>query len=149
MSAQSIHEIKHKKTEETIHALNKIYVIEWRLSYNLFVCSESLRKLNQKESSDVLEMLSINDREHAKIILNQILHLGGTPVGNPLSPSDEPINGSFENKKLINNLISQKQILISKYKDLLEDKFEFNSKIEKILQDERNSISDLQKIINS
>ena len=136
-----------QSTKNIVHALNQIYVEEWRLSYNLFVCSQSLRKLNQEKTSKTLEMLSINDREHAKIILNHIYHRDGTPVGNPLSPSDEPLNGNFEIRKLIAKLISQKQKLISMYKDLGDD-FDRDI-INEIIVDEKNSISDLQKILES
>lgn len=132
--------------QEAIHALNSIYVAEWRLSYKLFACSESLRQLNDEESAQALEVLSIDDREHAKTILNQVLHLGGTPIGNPMSPSDEPLSVTFDLERTVKEIILEKKQLISKYEDLLENNFEFNSKIDLILYDERDSISVLKKL---
>ena len=141
--------------EELIRLLNRAYASEW-LAYHQYWLGAKLIKGPMKDAvAAELNLHATEELNHAVLVADRIIQLGGTPVTHPkewtaLSPCgydapDDPYVGS-----LLDQNIAGEQCAISVYKELVDltrekDPVTFNVALT-ILQQEVEHEEDLQSL---
>ena len=72
-------EIIEISVNEVIKDLNSAYADEWLAHYQYFLYAQVLQGIEAERLKEKLEEQSQDEMNHAKILINRILELGGKP----------------------------------------------------------------------
>jgi len=149
-------EIIKGDVKELISLLNKALADEWLAVYQYWAGSYVVKGPMRPEIEEELKEHAKEEMEHANMLANRIIELGGEPILHPkelLKMSgcgyDAPTNPST--KKILKQNIQGEQCAIGVYNAILEkikgmnDAITYNM-IRKILQDEVKHEQDLQDL---
>ena len=75
-------EIIEISVNEVIKDLNSAYADEWLAHYQYFLYAQVLQGIEAERLKEKLEEQSQDEMNHAKILINRILELGGKPGAN-------------------------------------------------------------------
>lgn len=151
--ASEIIEIDVKKL---IELLNKSYADEWLAHYQYWIGAKIVKGPMRGVAVRELEEHAREEYEHANMLADRIIQLGGTPLVNPKGWYEET-NCGYEDpldpdvKKIVQQNLDGERCAIDVYKDLLdtiEGKDEVTHRIiVDILEDELEHEEDLQSIL--
>ncbi len=143
--------------EELLKMLNKALADEWLAYYQYWVGAFVVKGPMRKNVEEELKEHANEELEHANLLGERILQLGGTPILNPAKWT-ENTNCGYEEpsdphvKKILEQNIKGEQCAINTYHKILEkvklgnDPITFNM-IRKIMEDEVEHEEDLEAIL--
>ena len=107
---------------EVIKDLNSAYADEWLAHYQYFLYAQVMQGMDAEQLKEKLEIQSNDEMNHAKILLNRILELGGKPTTDINSastcgfspPPDDPHNLN----SIIELVLKGERCAIEKYNNL-------------------------------
>jgi bacterioferritin len=107
---------------EVIKDLNSAYADEWLAHYQYFLYAQVMQGMDAEQLKEKLEIQSTDEMNHAKILLNRILELGGKPTTDINSastcgfspPPDDPHNLN----SIIELVLKGERCAIEKYNNL-------------------------------
>lgn len=147
-NSSDILKVDKQKKLDILEHLNRIYIEEWKMSYKFFLASEMFPVKDDLRVK--FESLSIMERNHAKTLLQRIIKLGGTPVDNPMEPSDHPLGTNITRPHTaIRFWMREKNHLYKNYNKLLEKLQTLpvsKSIIQEILIEEKQIEDELEKM---
>lgn len=75
-------EIVEIDVNEVIKDLNSAYADEWLSHFQYFLYAQLVEGIDAETLKKELEQQSMDEMNHAKILANRIIQLGGTPLPN-------------------------------------------------------------------
>ena len=154
-----ISKVVSKEDQKIIKLLNKALADEWLAYYQYWAGSKVAKGENSKDIIKELEEHAREEREHADLLVEQILELGGVPILDFEDIEDltscgywaPPIHGDL--KIILNQNIDSEGCAIIVYENLLKVVDIKNEKLKnvltKILEDEKEHKRDLIKLFNN
>lgn len=149
-------EIIDMNVKKLVELLNKAYADEWLAHYQYWIGAKIVKGPMRGVATRELEEHAKEEYEHAEMLAERIIQLGGTPLINPKAwyeetncGYDDPLDSNV--KKLVEQNLEGERCAIDVYKDLLEtidekDRITYNLILE-ILDDELEHEEDLQSIL--
>lgn len=149
-------EIVDMNVKKLIELLNKAYADEWLAHYQYWIGAKIVKGPMRGIATRELEEHAKEEYEHAEMLAERIIQLGGTPLINPKAwyeetncGYDDPLDPNV--KKIVEQNLEGERCAIDVYKDLLEtidekDRITYNLILE-ILDDELEHEEDLQSIL--
>ena len=149
-------EIIDMNVKKLVELLNKAYADEWLAHYQYWIGAKIVKGPMKGVATRELEEHAKEEYEHAEMLAERIIQLGGTPLINPKAwyeetncGYDDPLDSNV--KKLVEQNLEGERCAIDVYKDLLEtidekDRITYNLILE-ILDDELEHEEDLQSIL--
>lgn len=149
-------EIVDMNVKKLIELLNKAYADEWLAHYQYWIGAKIVKGPMRGVATRELEEHAKEEYEHAEMLAERIIQLGGTPLINPKAwyeetncGYDDPLDPNV--KKIVEQNLEGERCAIDVYKDLLEtidekDRITYNLILE-ILDDELEHEEDLQSIL--
>jgi bacterioferritin len=144
------------KEKEIIELLNKAFADEWLAYYQYWIGAKVVAGANKEAVIAELKEHADEELEHADILVDRILQLGGTPILEPkkwydYSNCGYAVPNDYDVKKILAQNISGEQCAIDVYKKILEvtkDSDKITHKIaQKIMDDEIKHEEDLKKLL--
>lgn len=149
-------EIVGTDINELIELLNKALADEWLAYYQYWVGSYVVKGPMRKSVEEELKEHAAEEYEHANMIAERIIQLGGTPILNPsewikLTNCGYEIPSDPHVKLILEQNIKGEQCAIMTYHSILQkitgkDPITFNM-VRKIMEDEVEHEEDLQAIL--
>jgi bacterioferritin len=149
-------EIVDMNVKKLIELLNKAYADEWLAHYQYWIGAKIVKGPMRGIATRELEEHAKEEYEHAEMLAERIIQLGGTPLINPKAwyeetncGYDDPLDPNV--KKIVKQNLEGERCAIDVYRDLLEtidekDRITYNLILE-ILDDELEHEEDLQSIL--
>jgi bacterioferritin len=107
---------------EVIKDLNSAYADEWLAHYQYFLYAQVMQGMDAEQLKEKLEIQSTDEMNHAKILLNRILELGGKPTTDINSAStcgfSPPPDDSHNLNLIIELVLKGERCAIEKYNNL-------------------------------
>ncbi|MFH1780110.1 MAG: ferritin-like domain-containing protein [Candidatus Micrarchaeota archaeon] len=149
-------EIAGKEVNALIELLNKALADEWLAYYQYWVGAKVVKGPMRPEVQAELIEHANEELQHANLLADRIIQLGGTPLLNPKVFSEKGNCGYEEPKdpfvgKILEQNIKGEQCAIQVYSDILQklkgssDVISFNM-IRKIMEDEVKHEQDLEDL---
>ena len=149
-------EIVGKDADSIIKLLNKALVDEWYAYYQYWIGSYVVRGTMRPDVQKEMKEHANEELEHANMLSERIIQLGGIPVLNVFDKSEKGNCAylppkDFDVKKILSQNIKGEQCAILVYKNILDklkgtkDYISFNM-IRKILEDEVEHEQDLEDL---
>ena len=148
-------EIIGMDVEELIRLLNEAYASEWLAYYQYWLGAKVIKGPMKDAVASELNLHATEELNHAVLLANRIIQLGGTPVPDPkgwfdLSPCKYDAPSDPFVAVLLDQNIAGEQCAIGAYKRLMDvtkdkDMITYNMALT-ILQDEVEHEEDLQSL---
>jgi bacterioferritin len=107
---------------EVIKDLNSAYADEWLAHYQYFLYAQVMQGIDAEQLKEKLEIQSTDEMNHAKILLNRILELGGKPTSDLNSAStcgfSPPPDDPHDLNSIIELVLKGERCAIEKYNNL-------------------------------
>jgi bacterioferritin len=107
---------------EVIKDLNSAYADEWLAHYQYFLYAQVMQGMDAEQLKEKLEIQSTDEMNHAKILLNRILELGGKPTSDLNSAStcgfSPPPDDPHDLNSIIELVLKGERCAIEKYNNL-------------------------------
>ena len=107
---------------EVIKDLNSAYADEWLAHYQYFLYAQVMQGMDAEQLKEKLEIQSTDEMNHAKILLNRILELGGKPTTDINSAStcgfSPPPDDPHDLNSIIELVLKGERCAIEKYNNL-------------------------------
>jgi bacterioferritin len=107
---------------EVIKDLNSAYADEWFAHYQYFLYAQVMQGIDAEQLKEKLEIQSTDEMNHAKILLNRILELGGKPTSDLNSAStcgfSPPPDDPHDLNSIIELVLKGERCAIEKYNNL-------------------------------
>lgn len=107
---------------EVIKDLNSAYADEWLAHYQYFLYAQVMQGMDAEQLKEKLEIQSTDEMNHAKILLNRILELGGKPTTDLNSAStcgfSPPPDDPHDLNSIIELVLKGERCAIEKYNNL-------------------------------
>jgi bacterioferritin len=107
---------------EVIKDLNSAYADEWLAHYQYFLYAQVMQGMDAEQLKEKLEIQSTDEMNHAKILLNRILELGGKPTTDLNSAStcgfSPPPDDPHDLSSIIELVLKGERCAIEKYNNL-------------------------------
>lgn len=107
---------------EVIKDLNSAYADEWLAHYQYFLYAQVMQGMDAEQLKEKLEIQSTDEMNHAKILLNRILELGGKPTTDLNSAStcgfSPPPDDPHDLNSIIELVLKGERCAVEKYNNL-------------------------------
>lgn len=155
MGKRGISILKGIEAKEVIRLLNKAYSDEWLAYYQYFIEAKVIKGAMKDAAIAELNQHATDELNHANLVADRILQLGGTPILHPKDWLTQTNCGydapeDFDVLKILEQAIKGEQCAISTYSeiaDLTRDKdIVTYDMVSQILADEVEHEEDLQSL---
>lgn len=150
--------IKGIEVEEVIKLLNKAYADEWLAYYQYFIEAKAINGIMSESVVTELTQHATDELNHANLVADRIVQLGGTPLLHPKEWFDACNCTYYAPEKsdvisILEDSIKGEQCAIETYSDLVEitqgkDIVTYNM-VSQILADEVEHEEDLQSLYDN
>ena len=115
-------EIVEIDVNEVIKDLNSAYADEWLSHFQYFLYAQIIEGIDAETLKKELEQQSMDEMNHAKILANRIIQLGGTPTTKLTETStcgfSPPPEDRTDLKRIIELVLEGERCAIEKYNNL-------------------------------
>jgi bacterioferritin len=115
-------EIVEIGVNEVIKDLNSAYADEWLSHFQYFLYAQIIEGIDAETLKKELEQQSMDEMNHAKILANRIIQLGGTPTTKLTETStcgfSPPPEDRTDLKRIIELVLEGERCAIEKYNNL-------------------------------
>jgi bacterioferritin len=105
--------------------LNSTFADEWLAHYQYFLYAQVIQGIDAEQLKEKLEMQSNDEMNHAKILVNRILELGGKPTTDLMGIStcgfSPPPDDPHDLNRIIELVLKGERCAIEKYNDLTKN----------------------------
>ena len=142
---------------EVIKDLNSAYADEWLAHYQYFLYAQVMQGMDAEQLKEKLEMQSTDEMNHAKILLNRLLELGGKPTTDLMGSStcgfSPPPDDPHDLNSIIELVLKGERCAIEKY-NILTKKYHMKDLVtheifEDFLKDEVSDEEDWENFLPS